>query len=54
MWDKKSERLLDVKEMDEFDEDEIPLRTSLLNAYVSTLTSTSLSLSFFSLFWEYS
>jgi translation initiation factor eIF-2B subunit gamma len=31
VWDKSSERLLDVREMDEFDEDEVPIRTSLFN-----------------------
>lgn len=38
MWDRKSGTLLDVREMDEFDEDEIPLRTSLLTAFVPPLS----------------
>lgn len=30
IYDRKSSTLLDIREMDEYDEDEVPLRTSLL------------------------
>ncbi|GAA5909777.1 translation initiation factor eIF2B subunit gamma [Sporobolomyces salmoneus] len=42
VWDKTSERLLDVREMDEFDQDEVPIRTSLLSKYPSPTLTTSL------------
>ncbi|GAA5821492.1 hypothetical protein JCM10212_001489, partial [Sporobolomyces blumeae] len=37
-----SARLLDLREMDEFDDDEVPLRTSLLNKYPCPTLTTSL------------
>lgn len=30
IYDRKTSTLLDIREMDDFDEDEVPLRTSLL------------------------
>lgn len=31
IYDRKSSTLLDVREMDDYDDDEVPLRTSLLS-----------------------
>ncbi|GAA5932390.1 translation initiation factor eIF2B subunit gamma [Sporobolomyces koalae] len=42
IWDEATDRLLDVREMDEFDHDEVPLRTSLLTKYSSPTLTTSL------------
>ncbi|GAA6017907.1 hypothetical protein JCM11491_001211 [Sporobolomyces phaffii] len=42
IWDQRSDRLLDVREMDEFDDDEVPIRTSLFNKYPSPTLTTSL------------
>ncbi|GAA5853675.1 hypothetical protein JCM8547_007409 [Rhodosporidiobolus lusitaniae] len=43
IYDQKTSTLLDVREMDEFDDDEVPLRTSLLNKFPAlTLTTTIL------------
>lgn len=37
IYDRKTSTLLDVREMDEYDDDEVPLRTSLLARYGSSL-----------------
>ncbi|GAA5988886.1 hypothetical protein JCM10908_006211 [Rhodotorula pacifica] len=42
IYDRKSATLLDVREMDDYDDDEIPLRTSLLAKYPSPTLTTSL------------
>ncbi|KDE04689.1 hypothetical protein MVLG_04912 [Microbotryum lychnidis-dioicae p1A1 Lamole] len=42
IYDSKTSTLLDIREMDEFDDDEIPLRTSLLERFPSPTLSTTL------------
>ncbi|KWU43933.1 hypothetical protein RHOSPDRAFT_34554 [Rhodotorula sp. JG-1b] len=42
IYDRKSSTLLDVREMDDYDDDEISLRTSLLARYPSPTLTTSL------------
>ncbi|GAA6033252.1 hypothetical protein JCM8097_003017 [Rhodosporidiobolus ruineniae] len=42
IYDQKSGALLDVREMDEFDDDEVPLRTSMLPKFPSPTLTTSL------------
>ncbi|GAA6016789.1 hypothetical protein JCM10207_003252 [Rhodosporidiobolus poonsookiae] len=42
IYDQKTGALLDIREMDEYDDDEVPLRTSLLAKYPSPTLTTSL------------
>ncbi|GAA5887990.1 hypothetical protein JCM5296_001522 [Sporobolomyces johnsonii] len=42
IWDRKTSTVLDIREMDEFDDDEVPLRTSLLAKFQSPTLTTSL------------
>ncbi|GAA5912766.1 hypothetical protein JCM8208_004065 [Rhodotorula glutinis] len=42
VWDRGTGTLLDVRDMDEFDEDEVRMRTGLLAAYPSPTLTTSL------------
>ncbi|GAA6018809.1 hypothetical protein JCM8202_002243 [Rhodotorula sphaerocarpa] len=42
IYDRKSSTLLDVREMDDYDDDEVPLRTSLLSKYPSPSLTTGL------------
>ncbi|POY76273.1 hypothetical protein BMF94_0468 [Rhodotorula taiwanensis] len=42
IYDRKSSTLLDFREMDDYDDDEVPLRTSLLSKFPSPTLTTSL------------
>ncbi|GJN93592.1 hypothetical protein Rhopal_006649-T1 [Rhodotorula paludigena] len=42
IYDRKTSKLLDVREMDDFDDDEVPLRASLLAQFPSPTLTTSL------------
>ncbi|TNY21105.1 hypothetical protein DMC30DRAFT_446425 [Rhodotorula diobovata] len=42
IYDRKTSTLLDIREMDDFDEDEVPLRTSLLAKFPAPTLTTSL------------
>ncbi|GAA5869760.1 hypothetical protein JCM16303_001785 [Sporobolomyces ruberrimus] len=42
IYDKSTDRLLDIREMDEYDQDEVPLRSSLFDKFPSPTLTTSL------------
>ncbi|GAA5821778.1 hypothetical protein JCM3770_000140 [Rhodotorula araucariae] len=42
IYDRKTSTLLDIREMDDFDEDEVPLRTSMLEKFPAPTLTTSL------------